>query len=81
VAGVTSYRDLAEADAYHRRRLVNAFVSGTSAPPGGDPPRSGRCVIGGLVLAAVLVAVTAASEALTGHPAIDWDHGIVRISR
>jgi hypothetical protein len=77
---VTSYRDLADADAFHRRRLVTAFMSG--GRPGNDAaPRASRCLLGGLVLAAVLTAGTAMSGAVTGHPNLTWSHGEVRISR
>jgi len=37
--------------------------------------------MGGLLLAAALVAAPAASQAMTGHPVLRWDHGHVRISR
>ena len=78
---MTSYRDQAEADPFERRRLATTLVSGIHAGPAGEPPRTARQVIGGLVLTAVLVAVPAASHALTGHPAFGWDNGRARISR
>jgi hypothetical protein len=78
---MTSHRDLAEADAFERRRLATALVSGIRAGPAGEPPRSARLVIGGLVLTAALVAVPAASHALSGHPNLGCDHGHARISR
>jgi hypothetical protein len=78
---LTTHRDLAGATAYHRRRLVEAFVSGDRTRPHVEPPRAGRCLIGGLVLAAALVAVTAASYALTGHPSIGWHDVVTRIAR
>ena len=78
---MTSYRDLAEADAFERRRLATTLVSGIRTGSAGEPRRTARQVIGGLVLTAVLVAVPAASHALTGHPAFGWDHGGARISR
>ncbi|HEY2879275.1 hypothetical protein [Nocardioides sp.] len=78
---MTSYRDLAEADAFERRRLATTLVSGIRAGPAAEPTRTARQVMGGLVLTAVLVAVPAASHALTGHPAFGWDHGRARISR
>jgi hypothetical protein len=78
---VTSYRDLAEADAFQRRRLVTAFISGTQPGDRAEAPPTCRCLVGGLVLVAVLVAGAVVSGALTGHPAVEWDHGAARISR
>lgn len=49
-------KDLTEAYAFSRRRLVTAFVSGA---PGGrevEPARPGRTIVGGLALAVLLVA-------------------------
>ncbi len=49
-------KDLTEAYAFSRRRLVTAFVSGA---PGGrevEPARPGRTIIGGLALSVLLVA-------------------------
>ena len=53
---MSSKKDLVEAHAFNRRRLVSAFVSGA---PGGrevEPVRYGRTLVGGLVLAVFLVA-------------------------
>lgn len=49
-------KDLVEAYAFSRRRLVTAFVSGA---PGGrevEPARPGRSIVGGLALAVLLLA-------------------------
>lgn len=49
-------KDLTEAYAFSRRRLVTAFVSGA---PGGrevEPARPGRTIVGGLALAVLLIA-------------------------
>lgn len=49
-------KDLVEAQSFSRRRLVAAFLSGA---PGGrevEPVRPGRTIVGGLVLALLLVA-------------------------
>ncbi|WP_331527762.1 hypothetical protein [Nocardioides sp.] len=78
---MTTHRDLAEADAFHRHRLVTAFLSGAGTGSRVQPPRAGRCLVGGLVLAAVLVAGSAASNAVTGHPSIRCTHDWCRISR
>jgi hypothetical protein len=77
---VTTHRDLAEADAFHRRRLVGAFVLGAGAASHVDPPRAGRCLVGGLLLAAVLIAATAAGAALTGHLSVGWHDVVTRLS-
>lgn len=77
---MATYRDLADADAFLRRRLAVAFVSGERTRSGTDSPRPGRCLAGGLVLALLLAAVVAASIASTGHPAVSWIRGGVRLS-
>ena len=49
-------KDLVEAHAFSRRRLVTAFVSGA---PGGrevEPVRPGRVLIGGVALSVLLLA-------------------------
>ena len=79
---MTSYRELAEADAFHRRRLAAAFMSGSpDGRPGVEPTRTSRCVVGGLVLAAVCVLGAAASGAMSGHPSLRWDHVDFLVSR
>jgi Type VII secretion system ESX-1, transport TM domain B len=58
---VVTRRDLAEAQSYERRRIVTAFVSGS---PGGhevEPPRTGRQLLGGVVLAVLVMAGSAAA--------------------
>ncbi|WP_166389354.1 hypothetical protein [Nocardioides ochotonae] len=58
-------RDLAEAQSFERRRVVTAFVSGfVSGSPGEhevEPPRTGRQLLGGVVLAVLVVAGSAAA--------------------
>lgn len=74
-------RDLVEAQAFSRRRLVTAFVSGA---PGGrevEAARPGRTVVGGAVLAVLLLAGGVASSVLAGRTAVDWDHPGLVISR
>ncbi len=54
---MSSKKDLVEAHSFNRRRLITAFVSGA---PGGrevEPVRYGRTLVGGLVLALLIVAV------------------------
>jgi type VII secretion protein EccB len=53
---MSSKRDLVEAHSFNRRRLITAFISGA---PGGrevEPVRYGRTLIGGMVLAVLMVA-------------------------
>ena len=62
-------KDLVEAHAFSRRRLVTAFVSGA---PGGrevEPVRPGRVLIGGVALSVLLLAGAAIAGFLLGPPA------------
>lgn len=66
-------RDLVEAYAFSRRRLVTAFVSGA---PGGrevEPSRPGRTIVGGIALSILLVAGAAVAGVLTGRDPEDWN--------
>lgn len=66
-------RDLVEAHAFSRRRLVTAFVSGA---PGGrevEPARPGRTIVGGLALAVLLVAGAAIAGVFAPRDAQDWN--------
>lgn len=65
-------KDLVEAYAFSRRRLVTAFVSGA---PGGrevEPSRPGRTIIGGLALSVLLVAGAAIAGVFAPRTAEDW---------
>lgn len=65
-------KDLVEAYAFSRRRLVTAFVSGA---PGGrevEPARPGRMIVGGIALAVLLVAGAAIAGALSDRAEVDW---------
>lgn len=77
---MTTYRALAEADAYHRSRLTAAFLTGSPEGAFPEPPHAGRCVVGGLVLAAVLVAGALAGSAVTGHPHLTCSHLRVHVT-
>lgn len=57
-------RDLAEAQAYERRRLVRAFVCGDPAPPRGDGPSVWRTLLAGAALTIVVLLGVAAAAAL-----------------
>jgi hypothetical protein len=74
-------RDLVEAHAFSRRRLVTAFVSGA---PGGrevEPARPGRTVVGGVALGVLLMAGAAVSGVLAGRTAVDWNNPGLVISK
>jgi type VII secretion protein EccB len=75
---MASKRDLLEAHDFNRRRLVTAFLSGA---PGGrevEPVRHGRTVVGGLVLALILVAGAAVVGVLKPEIGDTWrDNGMV----
>ncbi len=75
-------KDLVEAHAFSRRRLVTAFVSGA---PGGrevEPVRPGRVLIGGVALSVLLLAGAAIAGFLLGRPPAEWlDKGSFVISK
>jgi Type VII secretion system ESX-1, transport TM domain B len=74
-------RDLVEAHAFSRRRLVTAFVSGA---PGGrevEPARPGRTIVGGLALGVLLLAGAAVSGVLAGRTQVDWNNPGLVISK
>jgi Type VII secretion system ESX-1, transport TM domain B len=53
---MTTKRDLAEAYAFDRRRLVTALVSGASGGREEEPRRPARTLVGGVALALLLLA-------------------------
>ena len=66
-------KDLTEAYAFSRRRLVTAFVSGA---PGGrevEPTRPGRTIVGGLALAVLLVAGAAIAGVFSPRVQDGWE--------
>jgi hypothetical protein len=78
---MASKRDLVEAQAFCRRRLVTAFLSGA---PGGrevEPARPGRTIVGGVALALLLMAAAAVSSVLAGHTTLDWSRSGLVISQ
>jgi type VII secretion protein EccB len=70
---MSSKRDLVEAHSFNRRRLVTAFTSGA---PGGrevEAPRHGRTIVGGAVLAALIVAAAAVAGLLKPTVPDGWN--------
>ncbi len=65
-------KDLVEAYAFSRRRLVTAFVSGA---PGGrevEPTRPGRTIVGGVALAVLVIAGGAVTGVFKPRVDDDW---------
>lgn len=76
-----SAKDLADAQAFHRRRLVNALVSGAPGGREAQPVRRARPVLTSAALAVLLVAGSMAVGAIADRPDTDWLHpGLVRSS-
>ena len=74
-------KDLVEAHAFSRRRLVTAFLSGA---PGGrevEPARPGRTIVGGIALAVLLVAAAAIASVLASKTEEDWNKVGLVVSR
>ncbi len=75
---MASKRDLVEAHAFSRRRLVTAFLSGA---PGGrevEPVRQGRALVGGIALSVLLLAGAAIAGFFKTPTPADWrDAGII----
>ena len=65
-------RDLVEANAYERRRLVAAFAFDGAGGPVPGPSRSGRTVLGGVVLAGLLLGGAAAAGLLGFRDPNGW---------
>lgn len=78
---MTTKKDLVEAHAFSRRRLVTAFLSGA---PGGrevEPSRPGRTIVAGVALAVLLVAGAAIASVLAPRTADGWDSQGVVVSK
>ncbi|WP_299057030.1 type VII secretion protein EccB [uncultured Nocardioides sp.] len=75
---MSTKKDLVEAHAFSRRRLVTAFVSGA---PGGrevEPSRPGRTIVGGVALGVLVLAGGAIAGIFSGRPPDGWlEPGIV----
>lgn len=71
-------RDLVEAHAFSRRRLVTAFVSGA---PGGrevEPARPTRAIVAGIALGVLILAGAALASIFAGRSPANWtDPGII----
>ncbi|CAM3167958.1 type VII secretion protein EccB [Nocardioides dubius] len=69
---MSTKRDLVEAHAFSRRRLVTAFLSGA---PGGrevEPVRPGRALVGGIALSVLLLAGAAIAGFFRPPTPADW---------
>jgi type VII secretion protein EccB len=69
---MTDKKDLVDAYAFSRRRLVSAFLSGA---PGGrevEPARPGRTLVAGVALAVLLLAGAAVAGVFHQQPDVDW---------
>ncbi|MCW2776522.1 MAG: hypothetical protein JWN17_247 [Frankiales bacterium] len=78
---MASKRDLVEAHAFNRRRLVTAFVSGS---PGGrelEPGHPLRAVLAGLALAVLLVVGAAVGGFLRPGLPAGWDDNTLVVAR
>lgn len=69
---VASSRDLVEAHAYDRRRLINAFVRGAAHDHGPEPVRVGRAILGGVILAALAVVASVVTRAVDLGGLVPW---------
>lgn len=70
---MSTKKDLVEAYAFSRRRLVTAFVSGA---PGGrevEPARPGRTIVAGVAIAVLLMAGAAIAGVFDKRDDVDWD--------
>lgn len=78
---MASKKDLVEAYAYNRRRLVTAFVSGA---PGGrevEPNRPGGQIVAGVVLGALVIGAGALTGAVKPSVEDGWDDNKVVVAR
>ena len=62
---MTTRRDLVEAYSFNSRRLVTAFTSGAPGAGEIEPPRAGRAIAAGVVLAVLVVAGAVVTGALS----------------
>lgn len=56
---MTSRQDLLEAQAYARRRVLAGLLAGAPGSPEPEPSTTGRSLLGGLLIAVVVVCVSA----------------------
>ena len=78
---MTTKSDLVEANAFMRRRLVAAFVSGAPGDHEAQPHRPSRSIFVGLALAVLLVAGAAITSVIRPPTAESWDGAGVVVSR
>ena len=75
-----SSRDVAAANAFHRQRLVAAFVSQRCGESPERPPRTLRCVVVGLLISVVCAVGAGVGGVVSGHPEISWEQGGPRVT-
>lgn len=79
---MTTRRDLVEAQAFQRRRLVAALVGGVPDALDSGPPRPGRVLLGSVALAVLLLAGGAVAGMVLDRPDAGWlDDGSFVVSR
>lgn len=78
---MTTRRDLVEAHAFRRRRLVRAFLSGAPRDLEEEAPAPARAVVGGVALAVVLVVAAAVAPVVTTRTPSGWDRQGLVVSR
>jgi type VII secretion protein EccB len=74
-------RDLVDAQAFSRRRLVTAFVSGAPAGREVEPRKPFRAVVGGVALSALIIAGGAAAGLLSPTLPDGWDNNRLVVAK
>lgn len=72
---MTSRKDLLEAQAFTRRRVLAVLVGGAAGGREPEPAATGRSLLGGVVLAVVVALVVAVVALLDG----DGRHGLLAV--
>lgn len=74
-------RDLVDAQAFSRRRLVTAFVSGAPAGREVEPRKPFRAVVGGVALSGLIVAGAAAAGLLSPSLPDGWNNNSLVVAK
>jgi type VII secretion protein EccB len=74
-------RDLVDAQAFSRRRLVTAFVSGAPAGREVEPRKPFRAVVGGVALSALIIAGGAAAGLLSPTLPDGWNNNSLVVAK